>query len=78
MIGDCKDRYGLKSTISSYGKMKSPGQKAQKNDQKRKRYDCKRSQSSDGFGYQRMEIWRCSSHPWPNQRIGMRIIIVLL
>ena len=56
MIGDGKDRYGLKSAISGYGKMKSSGQKAQKNDQKRKRYDCKRSQSSDGFGYQGVEI----------------------
>ena len=56
MIGNCKDRYGLKSTISSYGKMKSSRQKAQKNDQKRKRYDCKRSQSTDGFGYQGVEI----------------------
>ena len=78
MIGNCKDRYGLKSTISSYGKMKSSRQKAQKNDQKRKRYDCKRSQSTDGFGYQGVEIWRCCSYPRPNQRIRVRIIIVLL
>ena len=56
MTRNCKDRYGLKPAVSGYGKMKSPRQKAQKDDQKRKRYYCKRSQSSDGFGYQRMEI----------------------